>query len=219
MSHFSQDCRNDNVEVTSSNQVSNCYGCCNTNTYPTNCIYGTGSSCGVRNSYYSCENITPKWKTYYPFYINGERRIDCQRLSYIDYNRYKYARANDVESPQDVWAIDFWFKTSTNLATTERGRTQLFTTEGNNNNFNEFIIEWNYHNKIRVYKEVVSELENKFAYIVECTPLIVESNPELNSKEIYRKNINDVHYKWSFIACGVNFQEKNFYLTDTNQFY
>ena len=130
------------TEITRYSQISTCYRCCNqnTNTYPTNCIYGDGSiSCGKRSEYYSCENQAPTWKYYFPTYV--DRRIDCMRLSYIDYNRYKFAKAYNVDSPQNVWAIDFWFKTSTNQAVKERGKIQEFTSEGNNNNFNEFEIE------------------------------------------------------------------------------
>ena len=42
-------------------------------------------------------------------------------LTYIDYNRYKLAKANDVASPQDVWAIDFWFRTGTCQSVRNRG--------------------------------------------------------------------------------------------------
>ena len=202
----------------SNTQTSSCATCCNSGSYPTNCIYGP-FVCGLSNEYYSCETSVPFWKTYFPLY-SSSKQIICMRLQYIDYNRYKFARANDVESPQDVWAIDFWFKTSTNQAVKEISKINLLTDKkaDNNNNFNEFIIEWNYHNRIRVFKEVLSEQENTFTYKVECTPLIVTDHPELSSPETYVKNLGDVHYEWTYVACGINFQEKNFYLTDNNQF-
>ena len=205
------------TEITRYSQISTCYRCCNqnTNTYPTNCIYGDGSiSCGKRSEYYSCENQAPTWKYYFPTYV--DRRIDCMRLSYIDYNRYKYAKAYNVDSPQNVWAIDFWFKTATNQAVKERGKIQEFTWEGNNNNFNEFEIVWNYHIKIRVYKEVISEIENTYTYKVQCTPLVVEGQPGLSSKETLNSDLGDVHYQWTYISCGANFHEKIFFLTDNN---
>ena len=201
--------------MTNWQQIRYCYLCCNPNTVPTNCIYGQNAACGKRSEYFSCENQTPKWKYYFPTFV--DKRIDCMRLGYIDYNRYRYAKAYNVESPQDVWAIDFWFKTATNQAVKEIGKPQTFTADGNNNNFNEFEIEWNYHNKIRVYKEVISELENTFTYKVECTPIVVDGQPGLSSQEIININIGNVHYIWTYISCGVNFQEKNFFLTDNNK--
>ena len=217
--HFSKNCTNFDLEVTSFSQVSNCLPCCKNNAYSITCIYGHNDiSCGTRSENYSCETQTPKWKTFFPFYSESDRRIDCQRLSFIDYNRYKYARSNDVESPQDVWAIDFWFRTATNLAARKRGQMYFLSRNENNNNFNEFIIEWNYHTRIRVYKELKSEIDISFTYIVECNPLIVVGYPELSTSEIYTKNLGDVHYSWTYISCGANFAEKNFYLTDNNKF-
>jgi hypothetical protein len=89
--------------------------------------------------------------------------------------------------------------------------------ENNNNNFNEFIIEWNYHLKVRVYKKESNEQNPKYSYIVECVPLIVLEHQDLNSPEIYNHNLNDVHYEWRYVTCGVNFAEKVFYLTTSNK--
>ena len=208
--HFSKDCKNNEVEITSYNQQTSCSNCCSdSSTYPRNCLSNIGS-CGTVSEYYSCENQIPKWRAYYPFY-NSDRRILCRRLSFIDYNRYKYAKAENVDSPRDAWSMDFWFLTSTNQAVKDRGQSSSFTSEGNNNNFEEFVIEWNYHNKIKVYKEVTSEIESFFNYKVECTPLIVVEHPDLTSDEIYIRSLGDVHYQWSYISCGVNYIEKNFF--------
>ena len=214
--HF-KTCDDNSVEFTSFSQSTTCYYCCysDTGSQITNCLYSTSSnSCGARSDYYSCDNQIPRWKIFYPFFNSGSKRIDCARLSYIDYNRYKFAKANDVESPQDIWAIDFWFYTATNQAVKEIGEILLNTKEGNNNNFNEFIVEWNYHNRIRVYKEILSEMENFVTYKVECTPLIVIDHPELNSYEKDTITLGDVHYKWTYVSCGVNFLEKNFFLSN-----
>ena len=195
-----------------------CKACCSSDTKPHRCLGGHPSdSCGAWDVDHSCENQTPIWKpTYLTFDSN---RIVCNRLYYIDYNRFKYARSNNVESPQDVWAIDFWFKTSTNQAVTDRTYPHTFATNnGNNNNFVEFIIEWNYHLRIRVYKVVESERESKFSYEVECTPLVVLEHPDLDTPEKITNNIGNVHYKWAYVTCGANFQEKVFYMTNNNRF-
>ena len=200
-----------------------CKACCSSDTPPHRCLGGhPDDSCGTWDVDHSCENQTPIWKTNYLSFSGT--RILCKRLYYIDYNRFKYARSNDVESPQDVWAIDFWYKTSTNQAAKERTKYHGYTTSssnqdtGNNNNFNEFIVEWNYHIRIRVYKKVVSERESQFTYIVECTPLVVLEHPDLNTEEKIIDDIGDAHYKWRYVTCGVNFQEKIFYMTHNNRF-
>ena len=53
--------------------------------------------------------------------------------------------------------------------------------------------------------------------MVECTPLVVVEHRDLSSKEVYENDIGDVHYEWSYVTCGVNFQEKIFYMTNTNK--
>ena len=77
------------------------------------------------------------------------------------------------------------------------------TADENNNNFNEFEIEWNYHNKIRVYKEVISELENTFSYKVECTTIVEDGQPGLSSQVIININIGYVHYKWTYTVYSI----------------
>ena len=192
-----------------------CSACCPSDVKPHRCLGGHQNGCGTWSADHSCENQTPIWKPYYVAF--SDNRIVCPRIYYIDYNRYKYAHST-VESPQDVWAVDFWYKTSTNQAVKERTNYNGYDYNGNNNNFNEFIIEWNYHLKVRVRKIVKSEIDNLFSYVVECTPLVVLEHPDLNSPETIENDIGDVHYKWKYITCGVNFQEKVFYLTHNNKF-
>ena len=191
-----------------------CSGCCSSEASPNRCLGGHYNCGGYDDVDHSCENQTPIWKSYFPTF--KDKRIICRRLYYIDYNRFKYARTNNVESPQDVWAIDFWFKTSTNQAAKERNDNHGFSTTGNNNNFVEFIIEWNYHLRIRVYKKVESEKESRFSYEVECTPIVVLEHPDLDTPEKITNNIGDRHYRWTFVTCGANFQEKVFYMTNNN---
>ena len=193
-----------------------CGACCPNNAAPNRCLGGHEVNCGTWSEDHSCENQTPIWKTNY-LGFDG-KRINCYYIWYIDYNRFQYAKSNDVQSPQDVWAIDFWWKTSTNQAVTERTLTNGYRTSENNNNFNEFIIEWNYHLRVRVKKNVDSEIENRFSYTVECKPLVVLEHPDLNSPETIETNVGNVHYRWRYVTCGVNFQEKVFYLTTNNRF-
>ena len=193
-----------------------CNACCPSDTAPHRCLGGHEYSCGTWSEDHSCENQTPIWKTNYLSFTGN--KIVCSRIYYIDYNRYQYAKSDTVESPQDVWAVDFWFKTSTNQAVKERTLYNGYSTGGNNNNFNEFIIDWNYHLRVRVRKQVVSEIENTFTYIGECYPLVVLEHPDLNSPEMIDIDMNNIHYKWAYITCGVNFQEKVFYMTTNNRF-
>ena len=194
-------------------------GCCTgVGGSPNKCL---GGYCGSTDLH-SYENQSPIWKMFYPYYSGNKIRINS--LDYIDYNRYKYVKIENIESPQDVWAVDFWFVTSTNQAVKNREddhplgmNSGLGFKENNNNNFNEFIIEWNYHLKVRVYKKESNEQNPKYSYIVECVPLIVLEHQDLNSPEIYNHNLNDVHYEWRYVTCGVNFAEKVFYLTTSNK--
>ena len=57
-------------------------------------------------------------------------------------------------------------------------------------------------------------MENFVTYKVECTPLIVIDHPELSSYEKDTITLGDVHYKWTYVSCGVNFLEKNFFLSN-----
>ena len=102
-----------------------CGACCNSWSTPVSCLGGRDVCGGGDDDTHSCENKTPIWKTYYVTF--SKNKAICYHLWYIDYNRFKYARAHNVESPQDVWAIDFWFKTSTNQAVKENGLNNAFT--------------------------------------------------------------------------------------------
>jgi hypothetical protein len=53
---------------------------------------------------------------------------------------------------------------------------------------------------------------------VDCTPIIVLEHPDLDSPEIKSNNLGNRHYVWSYVTCGVNFQEKIFYQTNNNRF-
>ena len=190
------------------------------------CIYGGTPNKCLGNGYTSIgdrsyENQNPIWKKHFPIFSGN--KIDTGTLYYIDYNRYKFAKAKNIASPQDVWSIDFWFRTGTNQSVRKRGDINIIGSSGynqktmNNNNFNEFIIEWNYHIRLRVYKKEKNEITGEITYMVECTPLVVVEHRDLSSKEIYENDISDVHYEWSYVTCGVNFQEKMFYMTNTNK--
>ena len=173
----------------------------------------------------SCEAQSPTWKNWYPT-SNGNGKITCQVLYYVDYNRFKYVRQEGVYSPQDVWAIDFWFYTGTCHAVykrtsylndaladaTQRGQ--------NNNNFKEITLEWNYHIKIKIYtvKQTDDPSKVDYDYLVECTPIVVLEHPDLNTPETNTTNLGNMHYRWFYVTCGVNFQDKVFYQTNNNRF-
>ena len=183
---------------------------------PSNCLGDYDNTCYTQELSY--ENQSPIWKHYFPYYSGNI--IYPQPLSFIDFNRYAPAKIENIESPQDVWAIDFWFRTSTNQAVINRKEGHDYNSYRsiNNNNFKEFIIEWNYHIKVRVYKEdIIDEESTTFSYYVECTPLYVSEHPDLGSKEKLNKKIDDAHYTWRYVTCGVNFPEKIYYMTFNNR--
>ena len=198
----------------------NCTACCGSYRDLSRCLGGHYPCPG--NTYYpdqSCETQSPVWKHWYPSL--EDKRIRCRVVYYIDYNRFKYAKAERVSSPQDVWAIDFWFYTGTCHAAVKRiGGLDWEGDGGNNNNFKEFTLEWNYHIKIRVHAEKTNDnpTDSTHDYIVDCTPIVVLEHQDLNSPEIYTSNLKNRHYQWSFVTCGVNFQEKIFYQTTNNRF-
>ena len=201
----------------------NCTACCGNARALDRCLGGHDQPCGSR--YYddhSCETQSPVWKQWFP-YSDSNGRIRCGEVEYIDYNRFKYAKVEKVSSPQDVWAIDFWFYTGTCHAAVKRTGEYTWAgsnRNGNNNNFKEFTMVWNYHIRIKVYtvKEDDVPTNNVYHYYADCTPLVVLEHPDLNSPEIYQINLLNRHYRWTFVACGVNFQEKIFYETKTNRF-
>ena len=197
-----------------------CSACCGSSYSLIRCL-GGHEYCG--NSYYdnqSCETQSPAWKNWCPFIQN--KRIICKPVYYIDYNRFKYAKVENVKSPQDVWAIDFWFYTGTCHALTKRkgGLDWNGDKKNNINNFKEFTLEWNYHIKIRVHSEKKDDIptHNEYDYYVDCSPIVVLEHPDLSSPDIISNNLGDRHYEWSYVTCGVNFQEKIFYQTNNNRF-
>ena len=98
----------------------NCTACCGNARALDRCLGGHDQPCGSR--YYddhSCETQSPVWKQWFP-YSDSNGRIRCGEVEYIDYNRFKYAKVERVSSPQDVWAIDFWFYTGTCHAAVKR---------------------------------------------------------------------------------------------------
>ena len=193
--------------------------CYNSDYLPNKCLKSNYNGCYPSNSDHGYENQSPIWKTFYPKLtgVRNNEKIIFDYLSYIDYNRYKYVKIEEINSPQDVWAIDFWFKTSTNQAVKSITDEAKYSADSsNNNNFNEFIIEWNYHIKIRVFKEE-DELNDELTYKIQCTPLVVVEHSDLNTQEICEEDKGDLHYKWTYVACGVNFPEKIFYMTTNNR--
>ena len=200
-----------------------CSACCGG--YSLSRCLGGHDVCGDYEVNQSCETQSPVWKNWYPSWWDGF--IRCRYVYYIDYNRFKYAKVGKVSSPQDVWAIDFWVYTGTCHAVYKRtGGLGLSQSDYNNkrynaNNFKEFVMEWNYHIKIRVRAEKTDDnpQNNTYAYYAECTPIVVKEHPDLDSPEVYiSKYPKDIHYSWQFVTCGVNFQEKIFYQTTNNRF-
>ena len=196
-----------------------CNACCGWSWALNRCLGGHDSGCSDYYPDQSCETQSPVWKNWYPF-MSG-KTIRCMPVEYIDYNRFKYAKATNVASPEDVWAIDFWFYTSTCHSLVRRigGLDWNNDRANNNNNFREFTIEWNYHIKIRVHAEKRDDDPNSaiYDYYVDCTPIVVLEHQDLNSPEVIINNLGNRHYDWSYVACGVNFQEKLFYQTNNNK--
>ena len=101
------------------------------------------------------------------------KALFVRHIYYIDYNRFKYARVEKIASPQDVWAIDFWFYTSTCHGLVKRSGNYNWSSTSrsdNNNNFKEFTLEWNYHIKIRVHAEKKDDDPSNaiYNYFVDC---------------------------------------------------
>ena len=226
--HFYEGCDSMEAQTVRYHQGDGYYGLCTatcgTNGWALNRCLGGHDAPG--NYYYddqSCESQSPVWKNWFPS-IGTDHKIQCSIVHYIDYNRFKYAYIKNVYSPQDVWAIDFWFYTGTCHALIKRTSymnwDNLDKTNNNNNNFKEFVVEWNYHIRIRVYTVKETDDPNlvDYNYYVDCTPIIVLEHPDLDSPEIYSNNLGRRHYRWSYVTCGVNFQEKLFYQTNKNRF-
>ena len=187
--HFYQGCSSMEAQTVRYHQgdgdLGLCSACCGYG-YALNRCLGGHNSCGSYDVDQSCETQSPVWKNFYPA-IDG-KRISCKHVYYIDYNRFKYAKVNGIASPQDVWAIDFWFYTSTchALITNKGGHIWNNNKDDNNNNFREFTIEWNYHIKIRVHAEKVNDDPRNalYDYYIDCTPIIVLEHQDLNSPEV-----------------------------------
>ena len=77
----------------------------------------------------------------------------------------------------------------------------------------QIILEWNYHIRIKIYtvKQTDDPTKVDYDYYVDCTPIVVLEHPDLDSPEIYSNNLGNMHYRWFYVTCGVNFQEKVFY--------
>ena len=199
-----------------------CSACCGG--YGLSRCLGGHDNCPTYQENQSCETQSPVWKNWFPAW-SSKKKIVCDYVYYLDYNRFKYARVGKVASPQDVWAIDFWFYTGTCHAVYKRTGGLKYGDNNNKNynanNFKEFVMEWNYHIKIRVRAEKTDDnpQNNTYAYYAECTPIVVREHPDLDSPEVYiSKWPKDIHYSWNYVTCGVNFQEKIFYQTTNNRF-
>ena len=221
--HFSLSCGSMESQTVRYHQGDGYRGICGASCYtgkqPGRCLGGNYNN-GLHDVQ-SCENKSPVWKNYV-LIMGSSNKINCDTVTYIDFNRFKYAKVTNIASPQDVWAIDFWFYTGTCHATYKRTGTFNWgnSKSENINNFKEFTIEWNYHIKLRIHAEKKDDVpsHNDYVYYADCTPIVVLEHPDLNSPDVYISNIGDRHYQWSFITCGVNFQEKIFYQTDNNKF-
>ena len=110
----------------------NCEACCCAGRALTRCL-GGHDECGDYYDDQSCETQSPVWKQWFPT-LSGHI-IVYREVWYIDYNRFKYAKVEKVASPQDVWAIDFWYYTGTCHAVVKRIGDQNWGEEDNNNNF------------------------------------------------------------------------------------
>ena len=115
----------------------------------------------------------------------------CEHIPYLDFgniNEYKYEDAPMSETKE--YTIEFWlFVYSYNQVTM---------------NFKNMYIEWNFHNRLRLYNE-----QNSLK--VNCQPIwkdydfITTNYPDVKQGSLK-------YYQWNYIRCGTDYKNKRYFL-------
>ena len=115
----------------------------------------------------------------------------CEHIPYLDFgniNEYRYEDAKMSETKE--YTIEFWlFVYSYNQVTM---------------NFKNMYIEWNFHNRLRLYNEQNS--------------LKVNCQPIWKDRDFITTNYPDVkqgslkYYQWNYVRCGTDYKNKKYFL-------
>ena len=122
---------------------------------------------------------------------NDKMETYCERIPYFDFGNikeYKYEDAPMSETKE--YTIEFWlFVYSYNQVTM---------------NFKNMYIEWNYHNRLRLYNE-----QNSLK--VNCQPIWKDHDfISTNYPDVKQGSLK--YYQWNYVRCGTDYKNKKYFL-------
>ena len=121
----------------------------------------------------------------------------CEHIPYFDFgNINEYAYTNAPMSKTKEYTIEFWlFVYSYNLVTM---------------NFKSMYLEWNFHNRLRIYNE-----QNSLK--VNCQPIwrdydfVVTNYPDDKQSSLK-------YYQWNYVRCGTDLKNKKYFLNTITEY-
>ena len=126
-----------------------------------------------------------------------DMRTFCQPIPHFDFgniNAYKYTNAPMSKTKE--YTIEFWlFVYSYNQVTM---------------NFRNMYIEWNFHNRIRLYNE-----QNSLK--VNCQPIWRDYDfATTNYPDVKQGSLK--YYQWNYVRCGTDLKNKKYFLNSITEY-
>ena len=128
---------------------------------------------------------------------NEKLETYCEQIPYQDFSNLKpYTYTNAPLSKTKEYTIEFWFFVySYNTVTM---------------NFRTFWIEWNYHNRLKLYNE-----QNSLK--VDCQPIWRSHDFDIVSYPDNRQ-ASLKYYQWNYVKCGTDLKNKKYFLNTITEY-
>ena len=121
----------------------------------------------------------------------------CQKIPYLDFSNLKpYTFTNAPLSKTKEYTIEFWlFVYSYNTVTM---------------NFKTLWIEWNYHNRLKLYNE-----QNSLK--VDCQPIWRSHDFDIVTYPDNKQG-SLKYYQWNYVKCGTDLKNKKYFLNTITEY-
>lgn len=142
----------------------------------------------------SCENRERKYIDYLLYIDPIDKFISCGNHNGLDFNRYNELSIPNISSPKGKFKLEFWYYYQSYVG----------------NNFKSITITWDFHLKINVYYNSISNTND-----ISCIPIPSYSSPSNDPQASFASHGNaNIPTKWLYVVCGVDSDLMQFYVSN-----